>query len=115
MACQSTGVLETCCRKWRTIAVEIMRTRTRESPSWPGRQALRPDTLAQTDQTKRKTTCNGAGHTFPIVPLIEDLHRSRHLQADEGAADPVQDSRGDFGCGDHDRSPWPARRRPTAS
>lgn len=61
-----------------------MRTRTRGSPSWPGRHALRPDTLAQTDQPKRKTTCNGAGHTFLTVSvgsatkLSHELRRAGH-------------------------------------
>jgi len=46
---------------------------------------------------------------------IEDFQRAGHPQADQGAADPVEDGRDDFGCGGHARSPLPARRRPTAA
>jgi hypothetical protein len=46
---------------------------------------------------------------------IEDFQRAGHPQADQGAADPVEDGREDFGCGGHARSPLPARRRPTAA
>jgi hypothetical protein len=47
--------------------------------------------------------------------LIEDLEGAGHLQADQGAADPFQDRRDNFGRAGHDCSPWPARRRPTAA
>ncbi len=41
-----------------------MRIGLRGSPSWPG-EALRPDTLKQTDQSQMKITlADGAGHTF---------------------------------------------------
>src|SRR5512134_422897 len=46
---------------------------------------------------------------------IEDFQRAGHPQADQGAADPVEDGRDNFGRADHDRSPSPARRRPTAA
>lgn len=47
--------------------------------------------------------------------LIEDLQRWGHLQADQGAADPLEGGRGALDGDGHDRSPSPARRRPTAS
>ena len=46
---------------------------------------------------------------------IEDLQRAGHPQADEAVPDPFQDRRDDLGRAGHDRSPWPARRRPTAA
>ena len=47
--------------------------------------------------------------------LIEDLQRARHPQADQGPADAVEDRGDDFQGRVHGRSPWRARRRPTAS
>ena len=47
-----------------------MRIGLRGSPSWPG-EALRPDTLKQTDQSQMKITlADGAGHTFKGGGLI---------------------------------------------
>ena len=43
-----------------------MRIGLRGSPSWPG-EALRPDTLKQTEQSQTKITlADGAGHTFML-------------------------------------------------
>ena len=47
-------------------AEEFMRTGARVSPSWPGGDTARPDTLKQTDQPpiSTKPLADGAGHTF---------------------------------------------------
>ena len=44
----------------------------------------------------------------PLNGMIQSLHRTRHLQPDQRTADPVEKL-------GHDRTPWAARRLPTAS
>ena len=46
--------------------------------------------------------------------LIKDLQRPRHLQADQGSADAVENGGNDLQGRGHEGSPWQARRRPTA-
>ena len=51
--------------------------------------------------------------TVEIYRLIKNLQRPGHLQTDQGLANAVED-RGDDFQGVHGRSPWCARRWPTA-
>ena len=46
--------------------------------------------------------------------LVKDLQCSRHLQANQGSANAVENRGDDLQCRGHGCSPWHARRRPTA-